>query len=506
MPQSAAPSPAPDTRRSPPALWRDWLAVFVAALALYAVTANRGAQWQDSGHHILRIVTGEATNPLGLALSHPLHHFIGRALAGLPFIEPCFSITLISAFAAAVTVANTFGCVMALTRHRKAAWFACASLGIAHTFWSMATVTETYTLTTALLSAECWCVIRYLATDRPRYFLLACLFNGLGISNHMLGALTTPVLFVLACVLVSRHRLRVRHVLGCAAVWCVGASLYAGLIALALLQGGELGPTLHSALFGHKFADNVLNLSPSSGLIAVSLSFVVLSFPNLFLPTAGYGLVRVRASGVPVAARRVLVAALAIHAVFALRYSIIDQYTFFLPSYFFLAIFGGLGVARIVEQYTKRQAAVFLGSAVASLALTPVVYVLMPAVGRHFDVLEGHEHHKPYRDDYVYLFSPWSIADGSAERMSREAVELAGERGLIVVEDGMAAFAVRYRVLRAEARWVEVRARPKPGLIGLAIEQGRPIVLVPLNADVPSTPLPSGSWERVGDLYRRVGG
>src|SRR3990172_7525821 len=55
-----------------------WFAVFVAAFTLYAATANRGAQWQDSGYHILRMVTKEPVNPLGLALSHPLHHWLGR--------------------------------------------------------------------------------------------------------------------------------------------------------------------------------------------------------------------------------------------------------------------------------------------------------------------------------------------------------------------------------------------------------------------------------------------
>ena len=49
---------APDVepRRRSWGMGPTWSAVFLAAFAVYAATANRGAQWQDSGYHILRVV------------------------------------------------------------------------------------------------------------------------------------------------------------------------------------------------------------------------------------------------------------------------------------------------------------------------------------------------------------------------------------------------------------------------------------------------------------------
>lgn len=47
------------------------VAAFAAALALYLATCSRGVNWQDSGMHQYRILTGMLENPLGLALSHP---------------------------------------------------------------------------------------------------------------------------------------------------------------------------------------------------------------------------------------------------------------------------------------------------------------------------------------------------------------------------------------------------------------------------------------------------
>src|SRR3990172_5888707 len=146
-----------------------WFALFTASFVLYAATANRGAQWQDSGNHILRVVTHEPVNPLGLALSHPLHHWLGRFAASFDLFEPCFAITLVSAVTASIAAANTFGCVYSLTRQWSAALFAALSIAVAHTFWQMATLTETYTLTVALLSGECWCLILYAETRRPVY-------------------------------------------------------------------------------------------------------------------------------------------------------------------------------------------------------------------------------------------------------------------------------------------------------------------------------------------------
>ena len=79
----------------------DWLLVTAAAFSLYTLTANRGAQWQDCGLFILNIVQGELVNPLGLALTHPLHYWLGRLAIWPGVLEPSFAITLVSSLGAA---------------------------------------------------------------------------------------------------------------------------------------------------------------------------------------------------------------------------------------------------------------------------------------------------------------------------------------------------------------------------------------------------------------------
>ncbi|MCP4251373.1 MAG: DUF2723 domain-containing protein [bacterium] len=477
-----------------------WLLLFVAFLSLYTATASTGIQWQDSGSHILRIFTGQSDNERGLALVHPLHHWLGRLVVWPDVLEPARAITLISALAGAFAVANVFGCVMTLTRRWQAAVLAAVGFGLAHTPWQLATLTETYTLGAALLAGECWCLARYARSGSSGNLVTAMLLNGLGIANHLLAGLTTPVLVVVLIHELRRGRLPLRPVILAAALWLLGSLPYSGLVVATAIETGDVGGTLHSALFGRSYADEVLNLTPSFSGLLVSAAFVCLNFPNLMLPAAVYGLTR-RMEHIGPIVRRALLAGLVIHFLFVLRYDIVDQHTFFMPTYVFLAIFAGLGFSAVLSWPDLKRGRHVLAAAAVMLAGTPGVYFVASPIARRMHLLGTRVHNKPYRDDYLYLFIPWSVADRSADRMSRLAVELGGEDGLIIVEDGMAEFAVRYRAKRSRRPGLDIARRPTPDEIDAAIKAGRPVVLVPARRDQPRTDLPYGSWKRVGHLY-----
>lgn len=506
--------------------WPGWIAVCAAGIVLYGMTASRGAQWQDSGLNIWRVATGELWHPLGLALTHPLHYWLGRFAVTLGVFEPCFAVTLVSAVAAAVTVANTYGCVVTLTQTRIAALLAAVSLGLAHTFWRLATVAEIYTLVAALLSAECWCVAAYamgrcirseagpgapssqgLTTReadgrRPDCLVAALFFNGLGLANHMLAALTTPVLAVIVVLEIRRRRLPVQKALIGIGLWVLGSLPYTGLVVAELMGTGDLAGTLRSALFGSTYAGRVLNVVPSGRGLVVTSAFTLLSFPNWLLPAWAYGMVRARRAGIPALARRVLLADLILNALFALRYNVVDQHFFLLPLYVLMCIFGGVGFASALRSVGPTARRWIVGVAAAALVLTPAVYAAVPSVARHFNVLGGVARHKPYRDDYVYLFTPWSVVERSAERMSRHAVDLAGPNGVIIIEDPMAEYAVEYRVWRDQSDAEIVLADDTvPDHIRSAVKEGRTVVLVPARAGTPRATPPIGHWRRVGDLY-----
>ena len=522
-------------------VWPAWLAVFAVAACLYALTASRGPQWQDSGQHIMRILDGELVHVLGLALSHPLHYWLGRVAVRLDVVAPASAITLVSSLAAAVAVANLFGIVATLTGRTAAAVFAGASLMVAHTFWQMATVAEVYTLSAALLTAEIWCVVAY-ATRRHRegeapvgspaaertssnpFLVLAIAVNGLGLANHNVALLTTPVLAILLILAIRRKEIRKRQAAAAVLLWLVAASPYLGLVVVEMVRRHEFlpvlhsalfggayaedmraagltgDPRLHSALFGGDYADRVLNVRVSANHLLRSAGFIVLNFPNLLLCFAAYGIVRARGGGVPTTARRVLYAALALHACFVLRYPVVDQYTFFLPTYALLAVFGGVGYSRAAASGSRASLAA-RGVAIVLLIATPLFYLGAPAVGRRLGVLGGEERFKPYRDDYTYFLTPWSGLERSAERMTSAAIDAAGPAGLIVVPDTTSLSSVRYAVLQADAPTLSVTGEMDPEQIAEAARAGRRVVFVPSRTDTPPPPPPIGAWRREGDVY-----
>lgn len=494
--QTAPPATAP--RRVLPA----WRLLFAAALGLYFLTLNRGIQWQDHAFHVLRILDDTWFNPLGLALSHPLHQALGHAFVWTLPLRATFAVTLISALGGAITVANTFAIVHLLTKGRAAAGFSAVSLAVAATFWQMSTLAETYTLVTALLSAEILFVLRFLERGRPRDIILAALFNGLGLANHLLAALTLPAGLVVIALSLQRTRIAPRHATAAALAWLVGASPYLLMIGMELSRTGDLGATISSALFGNQYKDAVLSVSPGGKHLIRSILFVVYNFPAAALPLAAVAIFRAHSMG-GLAQRRYLLAALAVHAIFALRYEIVDQQTFFLPTYLLIAILSGIGFAHIAAAVRPRIARTIHAVSWVGIGTTLALYLATPALAKRLDVLADVQSNKPYRDDYVYLLSPWGCADTSAETMAQTALELAGEDGIILVEEHVSSYPIRYAF--AERGLSEDRVLPLSHLddaeLEAAFQQNEPLVLVPRNRDKPELACRNCFWRRHGDLY-----
>jgi len=67
---------------------RVWIPVFIVSCAVYFLTAQRGVSWQDGGPFQWRLLTGDHSGSLGLALSHPLYIAGARVFALLPLGNP----------------------------------------------------------------------------------------------------------------------------------------------------------------------------------------------------------------------------------------------------------------------------------------------------------------------------------------------------------------------------------------------------------------------------------
>jgi hypothetical protein len=475
-----------------------WIAAVLCALALYALTASRSVQWQDQGQFVLRVARGEITDPYGLALAHPLHFWVCRATAKVLPIELPFAVALVSSLFAAIGVANVFGMVRQLTRCAGVAALAAMGLTVAHTYWHMGSVAEVYSINAAFLTAEMWALVNWDRSRRHVWLVLMFLANGLGLANHDLALLTLPVDGIVLLLALYRRQANWRVLIGCGCIWLLGASPFVGLIAQQAWVTGQPAEVVRSALFG-RYQNEVMAHAPVLRYTATSVAFTVLSFPNLMLPAAVAGIIRGR-KRIGAISYWSLLAALMIHLAFVLRYNVIDQYTFLVPAYALITVFSGVGFQILLDRFSHWRPAVW-GLAVASIFLTPGWYLVAERVTRRIHALGSYERHKPYRDDYRYLFLPWGRAENSADRMSREAAELAGRDGLVIVEDEMGSFAVNYQLFSSGVSGVRVIEQIDPMVVERYARERRPVVLVPASTDRPPIKPPLGAWRRVGDLY-----
>lgn len=412
----------------------------LTALLLYSATASRGVVWQDSGVHQYRIAAGQAENPYGLALSHPLHHWIGRGVAAVvPPEQLGFALNLISAIAGATGIGLIAGLTTALTGVRLAGLIAGLTAGVAHAYWQLSAVTETYTLQVALLAAE-WCLLlRYLRTGNGWWLSGLFFINGLHVANHLLGLLALATYGVLVIERLARRRLPVAALPALMLGWVLGALPYLVLIAGHYARNGDLAATLYSALFGAGttgggYRRHVLNVSISSGQLRKFAMILGYNFPSLagLIALGGIAASRWR---IPAPLWWVLVAQSLLYFAFVARYPIEDQYTFLLPVCALCGVWCGLGVAAVLEMSSSSRVRRYATGILIAQAVWPVgLYIAFPWIAQQRGWLGKSWRDLPYRDEYSSFLHPWKHHDDSAERYTRDTLAQIAPGGWILAD------------------------------------------------------------------------
>lgn len=458
---------------------RLWLAMFLAFAALYCFTAQRGLSWQDSGIFQWRVLNGDLTGQLGLALAHPLYIALCLPLklfgpAALPGL-----MNALSGVAMAVTVANVYLLGYWLTGRHAAGVLAATALGVAHACWWLASIAEVYTLTTAGFTTELLLLVWLIASPRPWKLLVLTLVSGLGLAVHNFALLPLPIYAVAAVLLVLQRRLPWWVLPAALACWAAGASLFLGLIVREGLSSGDWPAAIRSALFGAGYEANVMALRLRPLLWAGA--FIALSWPFAsLLPvlvgwwTMGHRVGRAGGSA--------LGAIAAIHFIFAVRYDVPDQFTFMLPSYVMFALGSAVGIDRFCEagRGVRRTA---LALTVASIALTPVLYGAAPAVLHRLGREVRRVRQLPGRDETRYWIAPWKMNERSADRFATAALAEVADDAVILADDTPAfplRVAQRIYALRPDVRidWTDDTLAGQSGQAYLDSLAGRPLYVV----------------------------
>ncbi len=398
-------------------------------------TCAPGPLWQDSGMYQYRIWHNDIEGSLGLALSHPLYHIIGIVVKQIPLGEFAYRINLISAVAAAFTIANLFLLMQIWLGNSLTALITAAALALSHTFWRHAVIAETYTLYTALFSVELLMLLQYFKKRQIAYLYLLGLCNGLAVANHMFAIISFACYLVFCIILLKRKHILLRHFRNIVLMWIIGAAPYGFLIVKDVIQGSSISATLASAFFGDKWLRNVLNISLSGSLIKDNLILMTYNFPtpNIILFFAGiYGLTKVpRGFGYA----KILLVLLVLYFIFAFRYTVPDRYAFFIPLYCLVSILIGVGFELLITAFKYK----VLCWIVFIFALLPIpIYITVPYVAEKIEFNLSTRADVPYRNDYTWFLRPWKIGYHGAEKFSEEVFEQLEPYAIVYADNTMA--------------------------------------------------------------------
>jgi hypothetical protein len=414
-----------------PKLALHYTILLCAALALYIVSCAPGLLWQDSGLIQYRVWHNDIEGPLGLALSHPLFYLLAIGVKYIPAGEFAYKVNLVSAIAAAVAVANVFLLVRLWLGRSFPAVIAAVTLGLSHTFWLHACMAETYTLWTALFTAELIMLLRYIRTDRVHYLYALGLLNGLSTSVHILAVIPLACYAAWLLSVRSQRELYRRDLAIVVLLWVAGAMPYEYLIVKNMIQTGDVAGALSSAAFGRSWQGAVLNVSLSMKMAQENLLYILFNFPspNILLFFAGcFGVFKLSRPG---GLRSVAVGLLVLFFVFAFRYTVPDRYAFFIPFYCMVAILTGVGTCWL-QDWTNHKVVALL---ILFFGVLPVgIYAVAPTVVRRAPLDIGTRNDIPYRNDYSYFLQPWKTGYRGAGRFAREALKQAADNAVIYAD------------------------------------------------------------------------
>ncbi len=408
--------------------WLIWLGIFTLFAILYAATAQRSEAWQDSGIFQLRVLRFDLFGWLGLALSHPLLILGGKAFTFVPAGPLAWRINLLSSVAGAVAAANIALLVWRLTDGKwLGSLFAALTFGLAHTPWWLGTICESQMLYAAIFTCELHLLVSLLRKPSLKLAFCLGLVSGLGLMTHNLSLLALPAygLAVLHCC--WKGKLSPVAVACMVGGYVIGSGFFLAMIVSQAQLIGYL-PAIQSALFGSSWRGNVLG--GSGRAVVMGFGYIGLNFPNLALP--------LMAAGVWALARRIskpLLAAfgylLAIFFVFAIRYTVADQFMFFLPLYVLISVGAGLGWVFLVS-LGRLKAIAWI--AMAMVLCNPVIYGLAPGVWAKAGLATPGRSDLAFREPARYWLTPWKHNEDSAGKYARAALTEVPAGSIIIAD------------------------------------------------------------------------
>ncbi len=336
---------------------------FLVSLAIYVQTLAPSVSTIFDDSLELQLVCYQ----LGIAhpTGYPLYTLLGKFMTLLPIGNAAYRVNLLSALCGALTATGISLILTKTTGRHLAGLAAGVALAVSPVFWSQSTIAEVYTLNSlfvvlVLLSATMWqdgeTTSRSVPTQNRTGLWLVALVFGLSLTHHRSMVLLLPALLVFI-FLVSPHFWRKKNVLFKALLLVILPQCLYLYIPLRGIHISSLDGSYQNTLSG--FLRHVTGAGYNVFLVGNPLeqSRALTDYLALFREQFGIVALALAALGfVYMCMLRewrklwVLTAiAFATYTAFALTYKVADVEVFFIPSFLFVALWLGFGLALLMD-------------------------------------------------------------------------------------------------------------------------------------------------------------
>ncbi|MDP8928879.1 MAG: DUF2723 domain-containing protein, partial [Actinomycetota bacterium] len=279
-------------------------------------------------------------------------------------------LSAVFAVAAVVTLDRT---LLRLGARRLLAFATASAFGLTFTFWSHAVVAEVYTLTVLFMALGLHFLVRWGQTRRDADLLAAMAVFGISLGHALSVYLLAPGLLVFTLATDLRLLRRAGIVLAAVVFVALGFSQYGYLVWRTIDPSTAYLETRITDL--RSFVDVVTGAAFRPFMWRYSLAelwaerlplfagFIWREW-SLLLPVAAYGVVRLGRTPLNL----MLVTWALLVSIFGLEYAIPDVYVTFVPTYFVLAVWVGIGLEDIARRVPPRTAAAVVAAALVVAA------------------------------------------------------------------------------------------------------------------------------------------
>jgi hypothetical protein len=371
--------------------------IFILTIGFYIFTLLPSLAWGDGAKLQNEAVSGEsfviaemspdefAPDPfifskVGVAAwDHPLYIVLGHTLVkSLSFVDSLWLVNLVSAIFGAASVTLLFLLVMQFTDSISSSLYASLSLAVSHTFWWHSSTPEVYTLFVFLLLVSFYLFDKFERTNNKKHLIYSAVFLGLAASTHILSFLAMPAL--VAYYLISgRHRdirlSTLKKLIIPLFGFFGGFSLY--IVQFVRMSMNFPLSEIMGPVIGSTFLSQLITLTPA--LLGESLLsyifFLTVQFGPIGLFFGVFGIREIfRAHDKSL---QKIIFSFIVFALFGIFYRVTDQFTFFITSYIFWAMFMGIGSDSALRLLPRKMHFPLLGLLGLLLLATPFFYTAL---------------------------------------------------------------------------------------------------------------------------------